>query len=290
MPSIAVLAIAIALLLLAPVSYVEAQALPPVDGVVWQPDNDHADPRGDWDRLGVHELLVQWTAVDGTAFVDGTGLHEAPRIPDWNRIAREPWARDVIVGLAGRFAENAARAGAGELLRESVTLAQAQFPVHVTGWYFPVEVDPSWKLAAATLRPILEVLPKPLWISVYDRQNIGGEALAAWLASWLPRNVGVFLQDGCGEYAREPRIAKQYADSLAAKLGKERVRIIAEAFRPMPGGGMRPATALELKPQLAAYTGYRVYLFDGPHYVSTQLVRELLAPAAFHGTQPGQRQ
>jgi len=286
--SAAAFAIALALLTLYPASSVEAGPLPPVDGIVWQPDNDHVDPRGDWDRLGVHELLVQWTAVDGVAFVNGTGLREAPRMPDWNRIAREPWARDVIVGLAGRFGENAARTETGALLRESAALAQAPLPVHVTGWYFPVEVDPSWKTAATTLRPLLEALPKPLWISVYDRQNVGGDALATWLASWLPQGVGVFLQDGCGEYAREPRIARQYADSLAAKLGKARVRVIAEAFRPMPGGGMRAATAHELRQQLAAYVGYPVYLFDGPHYVSAELVRDLLAPAAFDGSQAGQ--
>jgi hypothetical protein len=257
------------------VSCAKEPAVPPVQGIVWQPDNAHANPRGDWDRLGAHELIVQWTAVDGNAFVKGTDMREAAQMPDWNRIAREPWARDVIVGLAGRFSENAARSDTAALLRESTQLAAAKLPVHVTGWYYPAELDPSWKTAANTLRPVLEALPKPLWISVYDRQNVGGDALATWLAAWLPAGVGVLLQDGCGEYAREPRIARQYADQLAAKLGRDRVRIIAEAFRPIPGGGMRAATAQELRPQLIAYRGYKVYLFDGPHYVSSELVREL---------------
>jgi hypothetical protein len=271
------LACAAALALICTASCAREDTLPPVRGIVWQPDNAHADPRGDWDRLGAHELIVQWTAVDGIAFVDGTGLREAPHRPDWNRIAREPWARDVIVGLAGRFSEQAARSETAALLRESAQLTAAKLPVHVTGWYFPAELDPSWKTAATTLRPVLEALPKPLWISVYDRQNVGGAALADWLAAWLPHDVGVLLQDGCGEYAREARIARQYADQLAAKLGRNRVRIIAEAFRPMPGGTMRAATAAELRPQLDAYRGYPVYLFDGPHYVSAELVRELLS-------------
>src|ERR1700754_4017733 len=87
-------------------SMTRADAAPLVEGVVWQPDNAHADPRGDWERLGVHELLVQWTAVDGLAFVpDAPGLRPAAEQPDWARIAREPWAREVIVGLAGRFDE-----------------------------------------------------------------------------------------------------------------------------------------------------------------------------------------
>jgi len=33
-------------------------------------------------------------------------------------------------------------------------------------------------------------------------------------------------------------------------------------------------------PQLVAYKGYRVYLFDGPHYVSTELVGALLSMRA----------
>ncbi|WP_027213270.1 hypothetical protein [Burkholderia sp. WSM2232] len=268
-------------------------------GVVWQPDADHLDPRGDWQRLGVSDLLVQWTAVDGTAYLpgaDGTGspgspglsgspgadagaagaLKTARRLPDWTRIANEPWARNVIVGLAGRFDETSARSHAAQLIEQSRRLADVRPPVRVAGYYFPVEVDPTWK-DAATLGPLLGRLPRPLWISVYDNSNIGGKALAAWLDGWLPRDVGVFLQDGCGLYTRGPAAAREYADALAARLGENRVRIIAEAFRPAAGGAFRSASAGELAPQLHAYRGHRVYLFDGPHYVSAQLVQELLA-------------
>ncbi|CAB3697975.1 hypothetical protein [Trinickia soli] len=247
-------------------------------GVVWQPDDTHANPHGDWDALGVRDLLVQWTAVDDEALMPAAGLRTASRLPDWKRIGREPWAREVIVGLAGRFDESQARAGASRLAAQSLALASARWPVHVAGWYFPVEVDPTWK-HAATLAPLLERLPKPLWISVYDNSNIGGAALAAWLDTWLPRDVGVFFQDGCGDYVRDPAVARGYADALAARLGAARVRIIAEAFRAMPGGGFRAANAGELKPQLEAYRGYRVYLFDGPHYVSPALVREVVKGA-----------
>jgi hypothetical protein len=270
---------AIALAALSMLATANAQTRHPpriVDGIVWQPDNAHVDPAGDWDKLGAHELLVQWTAVDGAAFVSGAGLHAAPRLPDWDRIGRQPWARDVILGLAGRFDETTARAQAVQLAIESMRLAAMRPNVHVTGYYFPVEIDPTWRDAAA-LRSLLDVLPRPLWISVYDRANVGGAAIADWLDQWLPRDVGVLLQDGCGVYAREPRIAREYADQLAAKLGRARVRIIAEAFRPQPGGGLRAATVDELKPQLDAYRGYRTYLFDGPHYVSPALVQGLLA-------------
>lgn len=263
----------------------EANAL--AQGVVWQLDDAHLNPHGDWDQLGATDLLVQWTAVDNISFLPGTatqgksvtGLATSKRVPDWTRIAGEPWARNVIVGLAGRFDETTARAQIAQLIVQSKQLAAVRPPVHVDGYYFPVEVDPTWQDAAA-LGPLLEQLPRPLWISVYDNSNIGGAALAGWLDSWLPPHIGVFLQDGCGVYARRPAAARAYADALAARRGKAHVRIIAEAFRPAQGGSFRPATAAELAPQLLAYRDHRVYLFDGPHYVSAQLVRELLKEAA----------
>lgn len=68
-------------------------------------------------------------------------------------------------------------------------------PVTVSGWYFPVEVDPSWQ-GAATLGPLLADLPRPLWLSVYDRENIGQEAFADWLETWVPTDLGILFQDG----------------------------------------------------------------------------------------------
>ena len=249
-----------------------------VQGIVWQPDDAHMNPHGDWDALGASDLLVQWTAVDDEALIPAEGLQTVSRLPDWKRIGREPWAQDVIVGLAGRFDETQARTHLPRLEAQSLVLASARWPMHVTGWYFPVEVDPTWRNARA-LAQVLERLPKPLWISVYENSNIGGAALAAWLDGWLPRDVGVFFQDGCGDYVREPAVARSYADALAQRLGPARVRIIAEAFRGLPGGGFRAASAQELTPQLEAYRGYRVYLFDGPHYVSPALVRQVGARA-----------
>jgi hypothetical protein len=95
------------------------------------------------------------------------------------------------------------------------------------------------------------------------------------VAGWLPPDVGVFFQDGVGVYARTPKVALEYLDALRKRLGPERVRVIVEAFRPKLGGGFRPATADELRPQLAAYRGYRTYLFDGPHYVTPDLITDL---------------
>ena len=247
---------------------------PGIVGIVWQPDNKTVGIKGDWQKLGARELLVQWTVVDDQAFVPGTGLPSVPVLPDWARIAKEPWAQDVIIGLAGYFSENRSRDNIEQLAAVSERIARLPTPLHVTGYYFPAEVDPSWT-RAKELPALLAKLPRPLWISVYDGANIGPAATADWLKQWLPDDIGVFFQDGVGVYARTAPVARTYADTLRERLGKDRVRIIVEAFRPNYGGGFRSATAAELKPQLAAYDGYPLYLFDGPHYVTPKLVKGL---------------
>jgi hypothetical protein len=253
-----------------------AVTVPPIEGVVWQIDNENTEPRGDWEKLGVRRLLVQWTVVDDLAFVPGTTLAPGARMPDWQKIAGQPWAREVIVGLAGRFDERAARGDIEGLAKLSAQLAKQPPPVNVAGWYFPVEIDPTWQ-EAARLGPLLRELPTPLWISVYDSANVGPEELAASLVEWLPPHVGVFFQDGVGVHAREPYVARHYANVLVRRLGRDRVRVIAEAFRPKEGGGFRPATLAELRPQLATYSGFPIYLFEGPRYVPSQLVQDLAA-------------
>lgn len=253
--------------------------IPPLAGTVWQVDNRTVDPRGNWQRTGASELLVQWTAIDGMAYVANGVLPVAPRLPAWQRIAEEPWAKDVILGLAGRFDEKSARAEIASLVAVSVELAKLPTPLNVKGWYFPVEIDPTWA-EAPTLAPLLAQLPRPLWISVYDSANVGPEALMQGLNKWLPADVGVFFQDGVGVHAREASVARHYADVLSSHLGKKRVRIIAEAFRPQIGGGFRSATIRELGPQLAQYDGYRIYLFDGPHYVSDELTQQIASAQA----------
>lgn len=256
------------------------KAVPPIEGLVWQIDNDTTELHGDWQKLGVRRLLVQWTVVDGLAFVPGTDLPPGAKMPDWPRIASQPWAQEVIVGLAGKFDERGARANLEQLVQLSAQVAKTPPPgVKVAGYYFPIEIDPTW-MEAGKLRTLLPLLPKPLWISVYDSANVGPEELAQNLMEWLPPDVGVFFQDGVGVHAREAYVARHYANVLARRLGRERVRIIAEAFRPKEGGGFRPATLAELRPQLAEYEGFPIYLFEGPRYVTSQMVQELAAAQA----------
>lgn len=248
--------------------------VPQIEGVVWQIDNEHTAPRGDWERLGVRRLLVQWTVVDNLAFVPGADAPSGAKMPDWQAIAKQPWAQEVILGLAGRFDERGARGELEQLVQQSARVARTPPPVNVAGYYFPVEIDPTW-MEAHRLKTLLAQLPRPLWISVYDSANVGPEELAQSLVEWLPRDVGVFFQDGVGVHAREAFVARHYANVLARRLGRDRVRVIAEAFRPDPAGGFRPATLEELRPQLAAYDGLPIYLFEGPRYVPPALVQGL---------------
>jgi len=251
-----------------------ASDIPPVTGVAWQLHETAPQARGTWHRLGARELLVQWTAVDGIAYVRGAGQRESAHMPDWQRIAREPWAERVIVGLSGRTDEQTTRRSLDAMVAESLAIARLDFPFRVSGWYFPAEVDPYWKDAPAVLPPALARLPRPLWISAYDMEGIGAAEFAGWLASWLPADVGVLFQDGVGVHARSAPVARQYVDALVQRLGKARVAVIAEAFRAHQGR-FRPATAAELKAQLVAYHGLPIYLFDGPHYVPERVVQEL---------------
>ena len=255
---------------------VAAAEVPLVAGFMWQLHEQMAEAKGTWHRLGARELILQWAAVDGIAYVPGLKLRQSARMPDWQRIAREPWAESVIVGLSGRMDEQTSRRSLPAMLEESLAVSRLKFPFKVSGWYFPAEVDPIWKDAPKVLPPVLNKLPRPLWISVYDGEGIGAQKFAAWIGSWLPRDVNILFQDGVGAHGRSVPVARQYVDALAAELGKARVAVMVEAFRPEKGK-FRAATAAELKPQLVAFTGYRLYLFDGPHYVPERVIDELVA-------------
>jgi hypothetical protein len=248
--------------------------VPLVQGTVWQPDHSTVNPKGLWHQIGARQLLIQWSVVDATAFVSGAKVTAAEQLPDWDRIAKEPWAEQVILGLAGHFDENLSRKNYATLIELSQQLASLPTPLHVVGWYFPVEVDPTWG-DVTSMAKLLDRLPRPLWISVYDNLNRGPEALGDFIARWLPADVGIFFQDGVGVHARSAEVALDYANTLSARFGKNRVKIIAEAFRPQINGGFRAATKDELMPQIRMYADHSVFLFDGPHYVSDALVDEL---------------
>jgi hypothetical protein len=247
-------------------------------GIMWQVDDATVRPSGNWQRLGAHRLIVQWTYTEGKSYLADDRLPLHPVLPDWSRIAKEPWAREVIVGLAGEFDENRARASTDSLaaLSKDLSAIARNTGLNIVGWYFPVEVDPTWR-GASRMGSVLADLPRPLWISVYDRGNIGPKPLADWLLTWLPPDIGVLFQDGVGTDARQARIARDYADELRARLGSDRFALIAEAFRTADTPGFRSATAAELIAQLSEYRGHTVYIFDAPHYLSSHVVNAIIA-------------
>ncbi|MCG5237759.1 hypothetical protein [Xanthobacter oligotrophicus] len=249
-----------------------------MEGIVWQVHGGLLDPRGDWNEIGARSLLVQWLVADGTAFVPlpDLGLPLIADAPNWTRIAREPWAQTIIAGLAGRFKEPEARRDVLALGALSARVARQSLPFTPAGFYFPVEADPTWTGVGQMAAAIADI-PRPLWVSAYDNSNVGAKAFADWVEGWLPSDVGLLFQDGVGVYTRSPEAARSYAQVLTQRLGSERFRLIAEAFRPAGGDLLRAATAAELLPQLRAYEGFEVFVFDGPHYVDRLLVKKLLA-------------
>ncbi len=78
-----------------------------VTGIVWQPDRATIDPHGDWQKLGADTLLIQWSVIDGETLVPVPGVPWFQPQPNWTRIAAEPWAKTVVLGLAGDFSEAA---------------------------------------------------------------------------------------------------------------------------------------------------------------------------------------
>ena len=248
-------------------------------GMVWQPSRRALHPQGHWDWLGIRRVLVQWTAVDQLSFVANAGIPPIEaELPDWHRIAGEPWADEVIMGLAGMHDEGMARTRLVELAAQSRALrvAAERLPLRINAWYFPVEADPTWA-PPPEWKAVLNELPRPLWISVYDTANLGPMALTDWIMRWVPEDVGIFFQDGVGVHARVAAVAREYLQMLSERLGRARVQVIAEAFRPAQGGGFRSATAEEFLPQLDAYQAWPIFAFDGPHYLHPALLTKLAA-------------
>lgn len=244
-----------------------------INGIIWQIHEGMLDIHGEWELLGADTLLLQWIVADGKAYAPGLGVPMVEDAPNWARVKKEPWARKIILGLAGGANEPEARRNIASLVELSARIAQKPMPFEVSAYYFPVEADPTWMdvgkmgalLASASL-------PRPLWVSAYDNSNIGAEPFAEWVAGWLPPDVGLMFQDGVGLHMRTPEGARHYGQVLRNRLGEARFTMIAEAFRPADDkGNLRPATLNELGPQLLAYHGFEVIVFEGPHYLDRKL-------------------
>lgn len=241
---------------------------PTAEGMIWQPDNLYNFNPKSIDTLHFSKLLVQWSIVDNQTLISNCGSHTLT--PQTELLTKVPKKTQIILGLAGSYNEPFARKNYAQLISQSQCLSSTSLPFEVSGWYFPVEVDPTWQ-DIHQLAPLLNQLPKPLWISVYDNSNIGPEAYAKWVKSWLPEGVNVMFQDGVGLYMREPAVAVQYMNALQSTLGADRVNLIAEAFRPDTDNKLRQSTKEELDKQLAYYKNFHVFIFESRYTPNTWL-------------------
>lgn len=243
----------------------DAQSIPPkIEGIFWQVDQI-SHPSGNWHLLGIDTFVTQWSIVDGHSFFKEIPTQQWEHQPKWNSIAEQPWAKKVILGLAGNYQEPIARENIDQLFLQSQQVIHTKLPVQPAGYYFPVEADPSWH-GIANLAHHVSEFKRPVWISIYsaDRKS---PFLHYWLESWLPDNAQVFFQDGVGVGTRSPEEAALIYKNLKNEFGENRVVIILEAFRPKPDGSFRAAYPWEIAKQLRAYAGQRIYIFDGPHYL-----------------------
>ncbi len=244
----------------------DAKAAPPrIEGIFWQVDQ-MSQASGNWHLLGVNTLVTQWSIVDGRSFFNEIPGQQWEVKPEWQSIAEQPWSKQVILGLAGIFQEPIARENIDQLYLQSQQIINAPLPIQVSGYYFPVEADPSWN-GVANLAQYISQFQRPVWISIYSADR-KAPFLHYWLESWLPANANVFFQDGVGVGTRNPEEAAQIYKNLRTQMGEKRVVIILEAFRRKEDGSFRAAYPWEIAKQLKAYAGQRVYIFDGPHYLN----------------------
>ena len=243
-----------------------AKGLPPkIEGIFWQVDQ-MSHPTGNWQLLGIHTLVTQWSMVDDRSFFSEIPLQQWDVQPDWPHIAQQAWSKQVILGLAGIFQEPVAREHMEQLYQQSQQILKAHLPIHASGYYFPVEADPTWN-EVHLLGRYLARFKQPIWVSIYSADR-KAPFLQYWLASWLPANGKVFFQDGVGVGTRTPQEAAQIYAALKQQFGEDRVIILLEAFRKKEDGSFRAAYPWEITKQLKAYGGQRVYIFDGPHYLN----------------------
>lgn len=249
-------------------------------GIFWQTLNANVNTRRSWDYIGVTKTMFQWVAVGGQSFIDQNILPEQTNLLDLNAIAQEPWAQEMIIGLPGIFDEATARSSAASLATLGQQFGQLTFPANVKGFYFPIEIDPTWTAAPEILAPLWASLPRPLYVSVYYGNGIDGAAAADWLAQFIPGDVKVLFQDGVGAFDVSIPLAMQRFNQLRSKFGK-RVEMIAECFRvnpvqPAPEGEyFVPATAAEIAEQMAAYRKLPVWMFDGPSYLTNDIIEQM---------------
>lgn len=261
-----------------------------IEGICWQLDNSttRSPLGGNWDLLGAGTLWTQWSIVRQRASLYDYSPWMVPPPPFWASVlgpvaGRPSWAKDMIVGLVGDMVDPASPSDLAFFAKASYAFAR-DFAVQCKdyvpkGYYFPVEVNPSWgpsDLAAMKTALVeLETVAAPLWVSAFSGdQGLPPGEFPDWLDEWLPPGVGLIFHDGVWAHKRPIHCARLYADALQAKLGPANDRLIidVECARYAPD----VATPQELAAQIRIYEGkFRLYLFDGPHHLPSDKVVEL---------------
>jgi len=75
---------------------------PHIEGMFWQPDLATSPPQGNWELLGVTTFVPQWSVVQSKSWLShDIGFPKWENQFDLNELQQEPWAKNIILGLAG---------------------------------------------------------------------------------------------------------------------------------------------------------------------------------------------
>lgn len=263
-----------------------------IDGIFWQTLNANVDYRSRWELLGVTGTMFQWVAVGTTVEEMASFLpNDLVSIPNKysktlniSDVATYPWAEDIIIGLAGFWGESTSRANTALMTTWATEIASLSWPTNVSGYYFPLEIDPTWTDAPTVMQSVFSALPRPLYVSAYYGNNVNTAEAAAWLASFIPSDVTLLFQDGVGAFNVSVPEAAIRINQLIAAFPANKVEIILEAFRVNPnyagvdGTYFLPATANQILEQAASFSKLgKVWAFDGPSYITSKIIQEMLA-------------
>ena len=182
----------------------------------------------------------------------------------------------MIIGTPGLSDETQARARIHELADLAQKFGTLSYPSNAAGFYFPVEIDPTYTAAPADFGAIWSKLPRPCTCrSTTAPASTTRPPRNGWTHSSpgrdhpVPGRRGRTRRDaaaGAGPLRPDPRATPEDRD--------DRRGLPSEST---PGGAyFIPATAAEYQAQLQAYAHLDpVHVFDGPNYLDAALIQRI---------------
>ena len=209
-------------------------------------------------------------------------LHPNPWLPlhgsqlDLADIATRPWARRMIIGTPGLSDETQARARIHELADLAQKFGTLSYPSNAAGFYFPVEIDPTYTAAPADFGAIWSKLPRPCTCrSTTAPASTTRPPRNGWTHSSpgrdhpVPGRRGRTRRDaaaGAGPLRPDPRATPEDRDDRRGLPSESHAR------RRL----LHSATAAEYQAQLQAYAHLDpVHVFDGPNYLDAALIQRI---------------